>query len=79
MSSQHFAGEFPGLTAVLDAIIRQNENTLEQLDQYRVCVENIHKSRKGKQEEGDKTLHFSVAERKPRLRGRLVLLLLHYN
>merc|ERR1712083_706098 len=38
---------------------RQNENTLEQLNQYRVCIENIHKSRKEKVE-GDNTLKPSV-------------------
>ena len=54
------------LTAVLDTIIRQNENTLEQLNQYRVCVENIQKSLKEKQEVED-TLSFSGAEKKPRL------------
>lgn len=47
----------------LDTIIRQNENTLEQLNQYRVCVENIHKSRREKQEL-ENTLTFSVAEGK---------------
>ena len=64
------------MRVVLDAVIRQNENTLEQLNQYRVCVENIQKTRKDKQEV-DHTLHFRVAEKRPRLSGGLIPLLLY--
>ena len=71
------AGELCELTGVLDTIIRQNENTLEQLNQYRVCVENIQKSRKEKQEVEQQTPPSSLAERKPRSAGRTISILLH--